>query len=99
MLKRSRRPRWAIGIAAVLLLADTWWFDVYPVLPQWTPTVLGNIAEAGGRLLVGWYGWRQHCQLSGPRAPFCGPAQLEQGSTIGEQRTSRPEPPRHRHNE
>ena len=40
-----------------------------------------------------------HCQLNGPRAPFCGPARLEQGSTIGEQRTFRPEPPRHRHNE
>jgi hypothetical protein len=41
----------------------------------------------------------RHCQLSGPRAPFCGPARLERGSTIGEQRTFRPEPPRHRHNE
>src|SRR6516165_9638488 len=40
---------------------------------------------------------RTHCQLSGPRAPFSGPARLERGSTIGEQTTSRPEPPRHRH--
>jgi hypothetical protein len=36
-----------------------------------------------------------HCQLNEPRAPFCGPAQLERGRTIGEQRTFRPEPPRH----
>ena len=28
-----------------------------------------------------------------------GPARLERGSTIGEQRTFRPEPPRRRHNE
>jgi hypothetical protein len=42
---------------------------------------------------------RRHCQLSGPRAPFWGPARLERGSTIGEQRTFRPEPPRHRRNE
>jgi small-conductance mechanosensitive channel len=50
--------RWAIGIAAVLLLADTWSFDLYPFLPQWTPTVLVNIAEAAVTLLVGWYAWR-----------------------------------------
>jgi hypothetical protein len=31
---------------------------------------------------------RRHCQLSGPRAPFSGPAWLERGSTIGEQRSS-----------
>ena len=31
---------------------------------------------------------RRHCQLSGPRAPFSGPARLERGSTIGEQRSS-----------
>jgi hypothetical protein len=42
---------------------------------------------------------RGHCQLNGPRAPFCGAARLERGSTIGEQRTFRPEPPRHRHYE
>jgi RNA polymerase sigma factor (sigma-70 family) len=42
---------------------------------------------------------RGHCQLNGPRAPFCCPARLERGTTIGEQRTFRPEPPRHRHNE
>jgi hypothetical protein len=42
---------------------------------------------------------RGHRQLKGPRAPFCGPARLERGSTIDEQRTFRPEPPRHRHNE
>jgi hypothetical protein len=29
-----------------------------------------------------------HCQLNGPRAPFSGPARLERGSTIGEQRSS-----------
>jgi hypothetical protein len=39
----------------------------------------------------------RHCQLNGPRAPFFGPARLERDSTIGEQRTFRPEPPRHRH--
>ena len=30
----------------------------------------------------------RHCQLSEPRAPFSGPARLERGSTIGEQRSS-----------
>jgi len=50
--------RWAIAIAAVLLLAATWSLDVYPMLPQWAPTVLGNIAEAAVTLLVGWYAWR-----------------------------------------
>ena len=39
----------------------------------------------------------RHCQLSGPRAPFCGPARLEGGNTIGKQRTFRPKPRRHRH--
>jgi hypothetical protein len=29
-----------------------------------------------------------HCQLSGPSAPSSGPARLERGSTIGEQRSS-----------
>ena len=59
---------------------------------------------------VGWYreiavksmdthAIRGHCQLNGARAPFCGPARLDRGSTIGEQRTFRPEPPRHRRNE
>ena len=42
---------------------------------------------------------RRHCQLSGPRASFAAPLGLERGSKIGEQRTFRPEPPRHRHNE
>jgi hypothetical protein len=32
---------------------------------------------------------KRHCQLNRPRAPFCGPARLERGSTIGEQRTFR----------
>src|SRR5215472_3461122 len=50
--------RWAITIAAVLLLADTWSFDLYQILPQWAPTVLGSIAEAGVTLLIGWYAWR-----------------------------------------
>jgi hypothetical protein len=39
------------------------------------------------------------CQFTGPKAPLCCPARLEWGSTIGEQRRSRPEPPCHRHNE
>ena len=30
----------------------------------------------------------RHCQLSGPRAPFSGPARLERGSIIGDQRSS-----------
>src|SRR5262252_8942332 len=30
--------------------------------------------------------FERHCQLSGLRAPFCGPARLEWGSIIGEQR-------------
>src|SRR5215471_17019063 len=50
--------RWAITIAAVLLLADTWSFDLYQILPQWAPTVLGSIAEATVTLLIGWYFWR-----------------------------------------
>ena len=50
--------RWAVTIAAVLLLAATWSLDLYPMLPQWAPTVLGNIAEAAVTLLVGWYAWR-----------------------------------------
>ena len=37
--------------------------------------------------------------LADPGRPFCGPARLERGTTIGEQTTFRPEPPRHRHNE
>jgi hypothetical protein len=41
---------------------------------------------------------RRHCQLSGLRAPFCCPAPLE-GNAIRGQRTFRPEPLRHRHNE
>src|SRR5215472_11971150 len=65
----------------------------------------------GGRLLDQFWGRRLddnhdirlregphgHCQLNGLRAPFCDPGRLERGSTIGEQRTFRPEPPRHRH--
>ena len=31
---------------------------------------------------------RRHCQLSGPRAPFSGPARLERGSMRGEQGSS-----------
>src|SRR5215472_4522463 len=50
--------RWAITIAAVLLLADIWSFDLYPMLPQRAPTVLGNITEAAVTVLVGWYAWR-----------------------------------------
>jgi small-conductance mechanosensitive channel len=50
--------RWALTIAAMLLLADTWSFDPYPFLPQWAPTVLGSIAEAAVTLLIGWYAWR-----------------------------------------
>ena len=54
----GQAARWAIAIAAVPLLADTWSFDLYQILPQWTPTVLGNIAAAAVTLLVGWYAWR-----------------------------------------
>jgi small-conductance mechanosensitive channel len=50
--------RWALGIASVLLLADTWSFDPSPALPRWAPTVLDRIAEAAVTLLVGWYAWR-----------------------------------------
>jgi small-conductance mechanosensitive channel len=50
--------RWAIAIAAVLLLAHNWSFDLYPILPQWAPMVVGDIAEAAITLLVGWYAWR-----------------------------------------
>jgi hypothetical protein len=38
--------RWALAISAVLLLAETWSLDLYPFLPEWAPTVLGNVAEA-----------------------------------------------------
>jgi small-conductance mechanosensitive channel len=50
--------RWALAIAAALLLAETWSFDLYPFLPHWAPMVLGNIAEAAITLLIGWYAWR-----------------------------------------
>ena len=50
--------RWVIAIGAVLLVADTWSIDLYPILPQWAPLVLGKIAEAAVTLLVGWYAWR-----------------------------------------
>ena len=50
--------RWVIAIGAVLLLADTWSIDLYPILPQWAPLVLGKTAEAAVTLLVGWYAWR-----------------------------------------
>jgi len=43
--------------------------------------------------------FQRHCQLSGPRASFLRPRSVSAGSTIGEQRTFRPEPPRHRQNE
>src|SRR6516164_8617883 len=50
--------RWALAIAATLLLAETWTFDPHPFLPQWVPVVLGSIAEAAITLLIGWYAWR-----------------------------------------
>jgi len=50
--------RWALAIAAALLLAETWSFDPYLFLPQWVPVVLGSIAEAAITLLIGWYAWR-----------------------------------------
>jgi len=54
----KQAARWVIAFGAVLLLADTWSIDLYPILPQWAPLVLGNIAEAAVTLLVGWYAWR-----------------------------------------
>jgi hypothetical protein len=33
-------------------------FDLCPFLPQWAPTVLGNVAEAAFTLLIGWCAWR-----------------------------------------
>jgi small-conductance mechanosensitive channel len=50
--------RWAVGIAAVLLLAEAWAFDPSPALPRWAPRVLDSISEAAITLLVGWYAWR-----------------------------------------
>ena len=50
--------RWALAVAATLLLADIWSFDFYPYLPQWAPAVLGSIGEAAVTLLIGWYAWR-----------------------------------------
>jgi small-conductance mechanosensitive channel len=50
--------RWALAIAAALLLAETWSVDPHPFLPQWVPVVLGSIAEAAITLLIGWYAWR-----------------------------------------
>ena len=38
--------RWALAIAAALLLADTWSFDLYPYLPQWAPAVAAGRALA-----------------------------------------------------
>ena len=40
-----------------------------------------------------------HCQLSGPRVLFSDPARLERGSTIGEQRSTRPELLHHQYDE
>jgi len=54
----KQAARWVIAFGAVLLLADTWSIDLYPILPQWAPLVLGKIAEAAVTLLVGWYAWR-----------------------------------------
>ena len=50
--------RWTLAIAAALLLADIWSFDLYSLLPQWAPAVLGSVAEAALTLLIGWYTWR-----------------------------------------
>jgi len=49
------------------------------------PNVVAT-ANATAEDLSPWFGG--YCQLSGPRAPFSGPAQLERGSVIGEQRSS-----------
>jgi len=50
--------RWTLAIAAALLLADIWSFDLYSLLPQRAPAVLGSVAEAALTLLIGWYTWR-----------------------------------------
>jgi triphosphatase len=55
---------------------------------------MGFIAGQEKQQVASW-----HCQLNGPQGAFLRPARLERGSTIGEQRTFRPEPPRYRHNE
>jgi hypothetical protein len=50
-----------------------------------TKTRLARIPEDNITFLG--YTLGRHCQLSGARAPFCGPARLDRGITIGEQRT------------
>jgi small-conductance mechanosensitive channel len=50
--------RWALAIAAAVLLAETWSLDLYPFLAQWALMALGSIAEAAITLLIGWYAWR-----------------------------------------
>jgi len=70
----------------------SWFIDGVVKFHRTVETYINMLIAVGFRL-------DRHCQLNGPRAPFCGPARLERGSTIGEQRTFRPEPPRHRHNE
>jgi len=59
--------------------------------------LIPKTAIEGG--LIAYREAERHCQLSRLSAPFFGPARLERGSTIGGQRTFRPEPPRHRQNE
>ena len=49
--------------------------------------------------LPGHHARQRHCQLNGLRAPSSGPSGLEWGSVIGQQRSSPPELPRHRHDE
>jgi len=46
------------------------------------PAVRAGVRRDRNELAAG------HCQLSGPRAPFSGPARLERGSAIGEQSSS-----------
>jgi hypothetical protein len=65
----------------------------------WKETVVNEPANKDDKPFVVDDARQRHCQLSGLRVPFSGLARLERGSTIGEQRTFRPEPPRHRQNE
>ena len=51
-----------------------------------------------GRMGTAWDVANGIVNLTDPGRLFAA-ARLERGSTIGEQRTLRPEPPRHRHNE
>jgi len=82
-----------LSVAEYIVLAGTLPFSIHatrssnacPVPRLRSRNDQANAPRAG--LVEAMY---RHCQLNGPRAPFCGPARLERGSTIGERGPSDP---------